>query len=76
MIGQVLCFLVFIKLDQTLLLFKRYKRNGHVVVFHQLAHKLGHSEKQVLSSTSTLQEIQNDWSCFVFLSTGSNARVF
>ena len=76
MIGQVLCFLVFIKLHQTLLLFKRYKRNGHVVGFHQLAHKLGHSEKQVISNTSSLQEIQNDWSCFVFLSTGSNARVF
>ena len=44
--------------------------------FHQLAHKLGHSEKQVISNTSTLQEIQNDWSCFVFLSTGSNARAF
>ena len=76
MIGQVLCFFVFIKLHQTLLLFKRYKMYGHVMGFHQLVQKLGHSKKQVTPNTSTLQEIQYDWSCFVFLTTGSNARAF
>ena len=49
---------------------------GHVMGFHQLVQKLGHSKKQVTPNTFTLQEIQYDWSCFVFLSTGSNVRTF
>ena len=40
--------------------------NGRIMGFHQLVQKLGHSKKQVTPNTSTLQEIQNDWSCYGF----------
>ena len=50
--------------------------NGRVMVFHQLVQKLGHSKKQVTPNTSTLQEIQNEWSCYGFSSTGSKVRTF
>ena len=39
--------------------------------FHQLVQKLGHSKKQVTPNTFTLQEIQNEWSCYGFSSTCS-----
>ena len=44
--------------------------NGRVMGFHQLIQNLGHSKKQVTPNTSTLQEIQNEWSCYGFSSTG------
>ena len=44
--------------------------NGRVMAFHQLVQKLGHSKKQVTPNTSTLQKIQNEWSCCGFSSTG------
>ena len=50
--------------------------NGRVMGFHQLVQKLGHSKKQVKPNTSTLQEIQNEWSCYWFSSTGSKVRTF
>ena len=50
--------------------------NGHVMGFHQLVQKLGHSKEQVTPNTSTLQEIQNEWSCYWFSSTGSKVRTF
>ena len=50
--------------------------NGHVIGFHQLVQKLGHSKKQVTPNTSTLKEIQNEWSCYGFSSTGSKVRTF
>ena len=40
--------------------------NGRVMGFHQLVQKLGHSKKQVTPNTSTLQEIQNEWSRYGF----------
>ena len=40
--------------------------NGRVMGFHQLVQKLGHSKEQVTPNTSTLQEIQNEWSCYGF----------
>ena len=45
--------------------------NGHVMGFHQLVQKLGHSKKQVTPNTSTFHEIQNEWSLDGFSSTGS-----
>ena len=50
--------------------------NGRVMGFHQLVQKLGHSKKQVTPNTSTLQEIQNEWSCYGFSATGSKVRTF
>ena len=50
--------------------------NGRVMGFHQLVQKLGHSKKQVTPNNSTLQEIQNEWSCCGFSSTGSKVRTF
>ena len=50
--------------------------NGRVMGFHQLVQKLGHSKKQVTPNNSTLQEIQNEWSCYGFSSTGSKVRTF
>ena len=40
--------------------------NGHVMGFHQLVQELGNFKKQVTPNTSTLQEIQNEWSCYGF----------
>ena len=50
--------------------------NGRVMGFHRLVQKLGHSKKQVTPNTSTLQEIQNEWSCYGFSSTGSKVSTF
>ena len=50
--------------------------NGRVIGFHQLVQKLGHSKEQVKPNTSTLQEIQNEWSCYWFSSTGSKVGTF
>ena len=50
--------------------------NGRVMGFHQLVQKSGHSKKQVTPNTSTLLEIQNEWSCYGFSSAGSKVRTF
>ena len=50
--------------------------SGNVMDFHQLVQKLGHFKKQVTPTTSTLQEIQNEWSCYGFSSTDSKFRTF
>ena len=50
--------------------------NGHVMGFQQLVQKLGHSKEQVKPNTSTLQEIQNEWSCYGFSPTGLKIRTF
>ena len=55
---------------------KTSKINGHFVGFYLLVQKIGHSKKQVTPNTSTLKEIQNEWSCYGFSSTGSKVRTF
>ena len=44
--------------------------------FSSPVQKLGHSKKQVTPNTSTIQEKQNEWSCYGFSSTGSKVSTF